>query len=235
MIDLHCHILPGIDDGAANVATSLAMLAMAQEDGISHSVMTPHIEPGRFENTLATIQRAADQLNQQKHPFSFSLAAEVRLDPQIMIWAKQGVLPFIGHYQGKSVLLLEFPHAHIPPGSDNLTAWLLNNQIIPMIAHPERNRAVWEQPSKLQPFIQQGCLMQITAGSLLGTFGESSLTRAKALLTEGYASVIATDAHNLSNRPPILSGAYQQAKLWLGEVAATELVLDTPAEIIGLS
>ncbi|MCE2595109.1 hypothetical protein K6Y31_09790 [Motilimonas cestriensis] len=234
MIDLHCHILPGIDDGAANVATSLAMLAMAKQDGITHSVMTPHIEPGRFDNDIASIKAAADKLTQESNHFSFSLAAEVRLDPQIMIWAKQGQLPFIGQYQGKSVLLLEFPHAHIPPGSDNLTAWLLSNNILPMIAHPERNRAIWDQPSKLQPFINQGCLMQITAGSLLGVFGERSLARAKALLLEGTASVIASDAHNLSNRPPVLSGAYQQAKAWLGEVAATKLVLDTPAEMIGL-
>ncbi|MCE0557082.1 CpsB/CapC family capsule biosynthesis tyrosine phosphatase [Motilimonas sp. E26] len=234
MIDLHCHILPGIDDGAPNVITSLAMLEMAKQDGITHSVMTPHIEPGRFENDIASIKAAADQLASASNSFSFSLAAEVRLDPQIMIWAKQGKLPFIGQYQGKSVLLLEFPHAHIPPGSDNLTAWLLSNNIIPMIAHPERNRVVWERPNKLQPFIEQGCLMQITAGSLLGVFGERSLARGKALLVEGSATVIATDAHNLSNRPPVLSGGYQKAKEWLGEAAATKLVLDTPAEIIGL-
>ncbi|MFO6423767.1 tyrosine-protein phosphatase [Motilimonas sp. KMU-193] len=234
MIDLHCHILPAIDDGADCVATSLQMLAMAREDGITHSVMTPHIEPGRFDNTETTIAAAAHSIREQDDSYSFSLAAEVRLDPQIMLWAKQGVLPFLGRYQQKNVLLLEFPHAHIPPGSENLTAWLLGNNILPMIAHPERNRAVWEQPAKLQPFIKQGCLMQVTANSLLGGFGERSLARAKALLEEGHASVIASDAHNLSNRTPKLSAAFAVASQWLGQRQASKLVLDTPANIIGL-
>ncbi|MCE2570628.1 tyrosine-protein phosphatase [Motilimonas eburnea] len=234
MIDLHCHILPGIDDGADQVSTSLHMLAMARDDGITHSVMTPHIEPGRFDNNQQTIAAAASLIRQQDNSYSFSLAAEVRLDPQIMLWAKQEVLPFIGRYRQKNVLLLEFPHAHIPPGSDNLTAWLLKQGILPMIAHPERNRAVWEQPAKLLPFIKQGCLMQVTANSLLGGFGERSLLRAKALLEEGHASVIASDAHNLSNRTPKLSAALAKAEQWLGHDKARALVLDTPAEIVGL-
>lgn len=234
MIDLHCHILPAIDDGADNIATSLLMLAMAREDGITHSVMTPHIESGRFDNTKESIAVAAQSLRKVDNSYSFSLAAEVRLDPQIMLWAKQGTLPFIGSYRQKKVLLLEFPHAHIPPGSDNLTAWLLANNILPMIAHPERNRTVWEQPSKLQPFIKQGCLMQVTANSLLGHFGERSLALAKSLLEEGHASVIASDAHNLTNRTPRLSAARDQATLWLGGAKANKLVLDTPAEIVGL-
>lgn len=233
MIDLHCHILPGIDDGAPDVMTSLAMLQVAQGDGITHSVMTPHIEVGRFDNSHETIAEAFAELAPHDRHFSFSTAAEVRLDPQIMLWVKQDKIPFLGRYQDKDVLLLEFPHSHIPPGSDNLTAWLLGQGIIPMIAHPERNRAVWEQPSKLQPFIKQGCLMQITAGALLGQFGEASLQRAEQLLLQGHVNVMASDAHNLTNRPPKLSAAKQRACQLIGESKGKALVVDTPAAILG--
>ncbi|RJG47905.1 tyrosine-protein phosphatase [Motilimonas pumila] len=233
MIDLHCHILPGIDDGPPSYLTSVLMLQAAKDDGISHCVFTPHIEAGRFDNDKAIITQSFNSLLEHASDYSCSFAAEVRLDPQIMQWVKQEKLPFLGRYRNKDVLLLEFPHSHIPPGSDNLTAWLLAQGVLPMIAHPERNRAVWEQPSKLQPFIKQGCLMQITAGALLGQFGEISLQRAEELLQQGLVDVMASDAHNLTNRPPKLAAAKNRACELIGEVKAKALVVDTPAAILG--
>lgn len=236
MIDLHCHLLPGIDDGAQTLDESLELARLAVADGITHSVCTPHINIGRFDNDVRTISAAFEQLQQglidAGIPLKISMGAEVRISPEMMFLIEKDRIPYLGNWQGKKVLLLEMPHSHIPPGSDKLVKWLLSRNILPMIAHPERNRDVQKNPSALRPFIQMGCLFQLTASSITGAFGETSQAIAIDLLKQQLATVIATDAHNVKRRPPLLKEGLQAAAEVIGEAAATQLVLDNPLVII---
>ncbi|GLP96019.1 tyrosine-protein phosphatase [Paraferrimonas sedimenticola] len=236
MIDLHCHLLPDIDDGPDTLDMAVSMAKMALEDGIHHSVLTPHITPGRFNNQQRDIEKAGmkyrSHLAEQGIELGLSFAAEVRLDPVILTLQSSGQLPYLGQYQGKNVVLLEMPHGQVPPGATQLVSWLIERDVLPMIAHPERNRDVWYKPAKLQPLLDQGCLVQITAGSLLGQFRQESYQRACELLQDGLVNCIATDAHNLSSRPPKLAGAVAKAAELVGEAQAKAMVLDFPQSLL---
>jgi tyrosine-protein phosphatase YwqE len=119
-------------------------------------------------------------------------------------------------------------------GSDKLVKWLMAKNIIPIIAHPERNRDVQKNIAVLKPFIQMGCLFQITGSSLLGAFGDICVTRSKELLEMGVIHFIASDAHNLKRRPPMLAEAVDVAKTVISDVEANKLVYDNPAMLIEL-
>ena len=188
MIDVHCHILPGIDDGASDLTESLALLQLAVADGITQMVATPHINPGYFDNTKTSISQSLTQLRtaltQQNIAIQIAAAAEIRVTADLMPAFEQGQLPILGHWQGQQVLLLEFPHSHIPPGADRLVKWLLGKNVLPMLAHPERNRDIQLDLKKLLPFQRMGCLLQLTASSVLGDMGESSKETALLLLQQ---------------------------------------------------
>lgn len=213
MIDLHNHLLPGIDDGAPDLATALALARVAVQDGITHLVCTPHIHPGRYDNTPASIQAAQQlfvaALKDAGIALQVAAAAEVRFGMELMVGIGQGSIPFLGEWQGKQVLLLEFPHGEIPYGAERLTSWLLQRNIVPMIAHPERNKGVMRSPGKLKAFIEQGCLLQVTAASVAGHFGPAAADIAHDLLEQGLVTILASDAHNLQHRPPNLSEGLQ--------------------------
>ncbi|PSL15778.1 protein-tyrosine phosphatase [Marinobacterium halophilum] len=232
MIDLHNHLLPGIDDGAEDVATSVELARMAVADGISHLVCTPHIHHGRYDNTPATIDpalavfRAA--LVEAGVALQVSSAAEVRFGLELMEGIARGVIPFLGEWEGQKVLLLEFPHSEVPFGAEKLTQWMIQRGILPMIAHPERNKGIMKSPAKLKPFLQQGCLLQVTAASVTGGFGETARALASELLTEGKVTVLASDAHNSTHRPPLLRESVHAAAQLLGERRAAELVTTHP-------
>lgn len=236
MIDLHSHILPGIDDGAPDLATALELSKIAVNDGITHIVCTPHIHPGRYDNTLETIQQALNELQEglieQHIDLVIHAAAEVRFGMELMVSVKQQSIPFLGEWQGKPVLLLEFPHGEIPFGAERLTAWLLQQGIKPMIAHPERNKGLLRTPEKLKPFLEQGCLLQVTAGAVAGRFGQAVQELAYKLLKEDVVTILASDAHNIEHRPPILSQGRDAAAALIGESAAHRLVVDNPLHII---
>jgi len=235
MFDLHNHLLPGIDDGSPDIETSIALAKTAIEEGFTHMVCTPHIHPGRFDNNLGTINHAFNAfktaLAQHNLNLNVAAAAEVRIGPEIIQAAKLNTLPFLGEWNGKKVLLLEFPTPTIPVGSDNLTKWLISQNILPMIAHPERNKAIMDHPSKLKPFLDQGCLLQLTAGALTGNFGHQSQEIAEQLLLEDKITIMATDAHNTRYRPPVIQDSLQRAIELIGETKAKKLVLDNPLEI----
>jgi protein-tyrosine phosphatase len=212
MIDVHCHILPGIDDGAQTIDDSIELINIAINDGITHIVATPHIHPGRFDNNIATINSAynkvAEWIKRTNAPIKLSTAAEVRISVELLSMLEDNAIPYLGQWQGYNVMLLEMPHSHILPGSDKLIKLLLNNNIRPLIAHPERNKEIMADPSKIQPFIDQGCLLQVTAGSLVGRFGDNAQAVALQLCQQNMVTLIATDAHNKKHRPPKLAEAY---------------------------
>jgi len=238
MIDLHCHLLPGIDDGPKDLISALALCRHAYQSGIHHAVVTPHITPGRYDNTLASITTAFENFRQElanaNIDLTLGMAAEIRLDPIILDMARNNTLPLLGEYEGDKVILLEFPHDAIPPGSAELVNWLLNAGIRPVIAHPERNKDVQRKLSKIEPFVKAGCLLQLTAASLTGVFNDISQKRAIEMLKKGWVTLIASDAHNLHSRLPELEPGRLIAAKYVGEKASWQLVRDTPATIAAM-
>ena len=238
MIDLHSHLLPCIDDGASSLADSLQLARMAVADGITHITLTPHIHTGRFDNDISTITPAFSSFRQAVEaaniPLTLAIAGEVRISDELLMLVPQKKVPFLGEWQGKKVLLLELPHSHIPPGTEKLVKWLLAQNIVPMIAHPERNKDILRNIDLILPFVEMGCLFQVTAMSMSGDFGKESEQRSIQLLEKGWITILATDAHNMKHRPPVLSKGYEAAKQIVGEATAKALVLDTPRLIAGL-
>jgi len=236
MIDLHCHFLPGIDDGAQTLADGLALAQAAVADGIKYSVMTPHILPGRYENTRSTIEQAFRDfrfaLRKARVALHIGMAAEVRLSPEIVALLSQNEVPFLGELDGYRIILLEFPHTEITPGADKLIERLLKHKIRPLIAHPERNQDVMRDLSKIEPFVEMGCFLQITAGALLGHFGRAPQRRALQLLEFDVFKVLASDAHNLTGRRPALREGMEAAAKVVGAQAAHDLVNRNPRMII---
>lgn len=234
MIDLHCHLLPGIDDGPATLAESLSLAETARDNAITHAVLTPHIIPGRYDNTLQSISDACAnfrrELSRKKINLDVAFAAEIRLDPVIMNMVTTNTVPFLGREKGNDLLLLEFPHDSIPPGSLELVKWLLQRHIKPVIAHPERNKAVLDRYAVLRPFLDAGCLLQVTAGSLTGLFGKGPEKLARKLLKSGWVSLIASDAHNAHKRLPEMEPGRRVAEKIVGESESWAMVLDRPAE-----
>lgn len=213
MIDIHSHILPGVDDGAQTVAEALDMLRMSADGGVTTQILTPHIQPGRFNNIKGELlQHFAvfqDQVNEANIDIELRLSAEVRIGTEVMQLVKQNAIPWLGEFEGKKTFLLEFPRQDVPFGSDNLVRWLLANNCLPIIVHPERNRTFLDQRHKLQTFIELGCPLQITACSLTGTFGEDAQKMGHELLESSEATLVASDCHNLKGRKPDLGVTMQ--------------------------
>jgi len=232
MIDLHCHLLPGIDDGPETLEQALELARIAVANGITHSVVTPHIHPGRYENDRASIlQNLGDYraaIEAEDIPLQLGFAGEVRLGIEVLEMVQAGQVPFYGEYEGKKVMLLELPHSHVPPGSDKLVRWLLDQNVLPMIAHPERNKDIMRKLDKIIPFIEMGCLFQLTASSVAGLFGEPALETAQALLEKGCVTILASDAHNAQHRPPQLAHGRDAAAEIVGPEMAEEMVTGRP-------
>ena len=236
MIDLHCHLLPGIDDGPDTLEQSLELCKIAVADGITHAIVTPHIHPGRWENNAQTIARHCQALLQHLQDENIALeigfAGEVRLTDEIMAQVENNQIPFYGEVDGYHIMLLEFPHGHIIPGSDKLVAWLLERKIRPLIAHPERNKQIMNDIGQLQPFVSAGCWLQVTAGSILGNFGERAQLLAERLLDDNVVTVVASDGHNAGPRQPRLKAAFAKTTSRCGEERARLLMLDRPRRIV---
>ena len=236
IIDIHSHILPGIDDGAQTLDDAIALAKYAVARGITHSVITPHIHPGRYDNDVDTISAAfnllQNEIKEQNITLKIAYAAEVRISVEMMDLINQNKIPFLGQTQGKNILLLEFPHSHILPGSEKLVNWLTQRNIKPIIVHPERNKELQADFSKISPFLKAGCLLQVTGGSLIGKFGPKSQQIAQLLIENKWAHFVATDAHNLKHRPPDLSEVNKYLKSTVGETHAKQLLYDNPWSIV---
>lgn len=236
MIDIHSHILPGIDDGAHNIDEALTMLKMAADNGVTTQVLTPHIHQGRFDNGKDEIELAFEKFRLQvaaaNIPIKLLLGAELRIGPEIITMINNNQVPWLGECQEQKTFLLEFPRNDIPFGSDNLVRWVLSNNCLPIIVHPERNRTFINHPEKLQVFIDLGCPIQITACSLTGKFGEDVQKFSEQLLIDNKVSAIASDCHNLKGRKPDLLEGFEHAKTIVGEQQANSLVNVIPSTLI---
>ena len=240
MLDLHVHVLPGIDDGPRTLEDALALARALVADGIEHVVATPHIYPGVFDNTPQRITDAFERLQSaieaDRLPLTMTWAAEVRICPEILDWLEQRRLPLLdGSLVGPSTALIELPDGQIPVGTDRLMALLIDRGITPLIAHPERNKAVMEQPARLEALRRIGCCFQLTAGSVLGEFGSRAQVTARHLLDADWVDVIASDAHNLAGRKPRMSAARQWIEQSYDAALAERLMVSTPQKIAGVS
>lgn len=236
MIDIHCHLLPGIDDGARNWDESLQMARLAAETGTTQIILTPHIHDGVYINEPPSYDSLVTEFRQALEREDISLivhgGGEVHLSEELPRMLMQENLPFIGSFEGESVLLLEMPHGLIPTGAIECISWLRENQIRPVIAHPERNKGIMRQPDRLTEFIGLGCGFQVTANSLLGGFGEAAQKLAWQIIDADWCFAVASDAHNLRGRKPVLAPAYQAVEARNGLSVARKLFVHNPEAIL---
>ncbi|MGE4545744.1 MAG: tyrosine-protein phosphatase [Pedobacter sp.] len=227
MVDIHCHILPGIDDGAATLSDSLKMARIAAEDGISHIVATPHIKGDIHSPAF---------LDEQVQQFNEKLQGKF-VSPQILRGADvSSVLPpkLIACYtiNNGPYFLLEFPHSHLPRNANEIVFKILLAGLQPIITHPERNPSIVRDPELLFRLVDAGCLVQVTAGSLTGNFGADARDCAIYLLKKHRVHFLATDAHSPTYRLPVLSPAVEEAAAIIGTSAALDLVTTNPFAVI---
>lgn len=235
MYDLHCHIIPGIDDGAATLEDALALLRLAQAQGVTHMVATPHIHAGFFDNTPTIIQSGLLELQTAAKAadiaVSLAAAAELRIGVEILPMLKNGTVPILGHYQQQPVVLLEMPHSHLPAGFENILTFINRLDYRVMIAHPERNRDLLAKPDRIAQLQRFGCLFQLTASSIVGAMGEGPQQLAAYYLEKGFATVVASDCHSVKRRPPLMADAFEFIRSEYSEQLAHSLCIEQPAAI----
>ncbi len=233
MIDLHCHILPGIDDGAPDLDVSLAMARMAVDDGISTVACTPHIMPGVYNNVGANIRVLVKGLQaalySEEIPLALVSGADAHMDPSLLAGLRSGAVPTVG---GSRYFLFEPPHHVAPPRLDEFAFQLVTAGYIPILTHPERLSWIDAHFDIIQRLSGSGVLMQLTAGSVLGKFGRRPRYWAERILDEGMADLLASDAHNVGGRPPQMAAARDVVAKRCGAATAQRLVAGTPLAIL---
>jgi protein-tyrosine phosphatase len=233
MIDLHCHILPGIDDGAADLTVSLQMARSFVGDGVSVVACTPHILPGLYHNTGPQIRSAIaalqQVLDQEGIPLLLVAGADNHIVPDFAAGLKAGHLLSLA---GSRYVLVEPPHHVAPVRIEDLFFNLILAGYVPILTHPERLSWIKSHYEMLQRLVRAGVWMQITAGSLTGMFGSKAQYWAERMLDDGYVHILATDAHNVDRRPPNLSQGFERAANRIGIDAAQHLVVTRPRGVI---
>jgi len=233
VIDLHCHMLPGIDDGPTTLDVSLAMARQAVEDGIRFTACTPHIYPGLYENNRQGIEKAvADfrrELAEAAIPLQLGVGADAHLAPNLVAGIRRGRVPTIC---GSRYLLLEPPHYVAPPRFAESVFDLVTAGFVPVITHPERLTWIEDHYEVFVELVKQGAWMQLTAGSLTGRFGKRPQYWSERMLDEGLVHILATDSHHCDKRPPLLAEGREAAARRLGAEEANHLVNTRPQAIL---
>jgi Capsular polysaccharide biosynthesis protein len=226
MIDLHCHILSGMDDGAKSVEESLAMAETAIADGITHVVATPH-SSNRYRFDFAAVQRVAAELQKAVGDrLKLATGCDFHLSPENVAALKRNAAPFCIHQ--KDYLLVELNEFSIPPAVDQTLYEIQLAGLRPIITHPERNGIIRTQPERLEKWIRNGCYAQVTGGSLSGTFGPGALETSRAWIARGLVHFVASDAHNLTGRPLKLRASYDAVSSEFGHEKAEALFVTNP-------
>ena len=233
MIDLHCHLLPGIDDGAPDLETALAMARIAVDDGITVTACTPHIHPGVYDNTGEGIKAAIAALQAELDRAGIALklvcGADAHIDGALVEGLRSGR---VSRLNDTRYFLFEPPHHVAPPRMEDVVFDVMAAGYWPLLTHPERLTWIEDHYDTVVRLADRGVLMQITAGSVEGRFGKRPTYWAERMLDEGLVHILATDAHNLRNRKPILSVARDLVAERLGEDEATAMVTTRPRAII---
>ncbi|MFJ7937164.1 tyrosine-protein phosphatase [Peribacillus sp. NPDC096622] len=211
LIDIHCHILPGVDDGSADMKESMDMAKKAVEAGITHLYATPHHLNEKYVNVKNNIIDRAVRLNeslqQNNIPLTIHLGQEVRIHRDIFnSLEKKEILTLDDN---NTYLLLELPSGKVPTYTQEVIYELLIKGITPIIVHPERNKELIENHKLLFELVQEGALTQLTSGSIIGLFGKNVKSFSKKIIEHNLTHFIATDAHNLGSRGFTLQQAYE--------------------------
>lgn len=230
-IDIHCHVLPGLDEGSSGVVETEKMLRIAASDGIRGIVATPHIIDGLYNNTKKTIQEAIAGLKGTNDSCQIYTGAEVRIGRNMLPRIMDGELPLLND---KRYFLLELPASGSLPvdGVENIVRSLTSNGITPIIAHPERTMAIVNDLSIMERLIKCGALFQVTAMSITGRFDSAIRRHSFTMIKKGYIHAVASDAHDTEYRPPVLSDAYEEVLKNFGEDEARKLFIYNPFKII---
>ena len=235
MIDLHNHLLPGIDDGAKKLEETLELLRIARRDGVSVVVATPHMKPGVYDNRRETILQRVTlvreaQKGDEAEGVTLLPGAEVYFTADLVVRARAKELMTVGD-RGRYVLL-ELPYQQAPMHVDDTIFQLRLLGVTPLMAHPERVAYYLEDIERVAASVRLGARTQVTASSLTGRFGDKARDFARAMLARNLIHVLASDAHDVRFRPPVLSEAVRMAASLVGEAAARRLVEDTPRAIL---
>ena len=233
MIDLHCHLLPGVDDGAKDLSTSLKMARACVAQGVTVVACTPHILPGVYHNHGPDIRSAIKQLqvelNRHEIPLQLVTGADVHMAPNFVAGLKSGDLLTLAdsHY-----VLVEPPHHVAPPQLEHFFFNVVTAGYVPILTHPERLSWVRSRYDTIKKLVQTGAWMQVTAGSFAGAFGRDALYWAQRLLDEGCVHLIASDAHDAERRPPDLASGRESVAKRVGAQEAQHLVYTRPMGIL---
>lgn len=233
MIDLHCHLLPRIDDGPEELELSLVMARMAFADGIAVTACTPHIYPGLYENTAQGIRSAIAAfrvvLASQQIALRLVEGADVHMTPDLLDGLRVGRIPTLA---GSRYFLFEPPHHVAPPRLEQTIFEAVAAGYVPVITHPERLSWIDSHFSTFTQLVRRGAWLQLTAGALTGGYGRRPRYWAERFLDEGWVHILASDAHHPRRRPPLMADAREAAARRLGSEEADRLVCVRPQGIL---
>lgn len=235
MIDLHCHILPGLDDGAKSLEEAVEMARIAEEEGIERIVATPHLfrenylyeDLGIIEEKRKELHRALEAGNIHVQLFC---GAEVHIAHNLMEEIRKNRSSLV--INRSSYMFVEFPSRHVFSGVKELFFELMSEGIIPIIAHPERNSVFVRNPSFLYELVQMGSLAQANRGSLSGIYGREAEQAVCRFLEMNLIHFIGSDGHNTNALAPRLSEAKKMAEGIIGKEGAMALVKDNPGAVL---
>jgi protein-tyrosine phosphatase len=233
LIDLHAHILPAMDDGSPDMETSLDMARVAVADGIVVMACTPHVMPGIYQPTADEIatRYAGFQLRLQEAgiPLDVVAGCEAHSRPDFIQALTGGQIPTLNNSR---YVLYDPPRLVTPPRLEEMLYAMLDEDYVPVLTSPENLKWIESHFEVVQRLVERGVWLQLTAGSLSGRHGRQSQYWAERLLEEGMVHILASDAHNLVSRPPILSEAYELARVAVGTDEALNLVCTRPVNIL---
>jgi protein-tyrosine phosphatase len=226
MVDLHCHILPGLDDGPKSMDESMAMAESAIADGITHVVATPHAS-SEFVFDFSRVRQLCNELQKRiGKRLKLATGCDFHMDPENLAALKEDARPFC--ISQRDYLLVEFNEISIPPAMDQTLHQLRLAGLRPVITHPERNAILRAQPERIAKWLRLGCCAQVTGGSLTGGFGTGAQKDALSWIEMGLIHIVSSDAHNTRSRPLKLQPAYDVVRTKFGEEKARALFVENP-------
>jgi len=226
MVDVHCHILPGLDDGPDNMELSLAMAESAIADGITHVVATPH-SSNEYSFDYSRVRELLEELRAKiGDRLILASGCDFHLNPENLEALGEDAPRFC--INQRSYLLVEFNEYSIPPAMDQTLHEIQLLGLRPVITHPERNAILRLQTERLAKWVRLGCFIQVTAGSLTGTFGPGAQRDAWRWVADGLVHLVASDAHNMRGRPLRLQPAFNLVREQFGEQKARGLFVENP-------
>ncbi len=231
MIDIHSHIIPEVDDGARSWEMAVRMCHMAAQDGIEHMVATPHANAD-YEYDREWLRVRLDELRRRSggRP-GLSLGCDFHFSQENL--ASLAESPHRFTIEDTPYLLVEFSDLSIPPSTSDDLSKLLKRGLIPIITHPERNLLLQRKPERVLDWARLGCAVQVTASAVTGRWGEKAKKIALGLLDARVVHILASDAHNVDHRAPILSAAREAVTRAYGPQLAQALTEDNPRAVIG--